>query len=80
MNEARELSMKTVNEAVGNLSGGATAGGGIILTFLNDNAQGIGAICTILTLLVFLASKIISGHYERVEHRARLKRIEAGEE
>lgn len=79
MNEARELSAKTINEAVGNVSGVATAGGGI-MTFLNDNAQGIGAICTMITLLVFLASHLISARYKDIEHRERLKKIQAGQE
>jgi len=74
-----EVNGKTVNDAIGNVSGMASAGGGI-MTFLNENAAAIGLIFTALTFLVFLVSRAISASIELTEHRARMKKIQAGEE
>ena len=65
---------KTVNDAIGNVSGIASASGGI-MTFLNENAAAIGLIFTALTFLVFLISKAISVAIELAEHRARMKNM-----
>ncbi len=74
-----EVNGKTVNDAIGNVSGMASAGGGI-MTFLNENAAAIGLIFTALTFLVFLVSKAISVSIELAEHRERIKKIKQPEE
>jgi hypothetical protein len=85
------MTWKSVNDTIGNGSGIASAGGGIVtavdsvkggtlMGFLNENAAAIGLIFTALTFLVFLVSRAISVSIELAQHRARMKKIEAGEE
>lgn len=73
-----EVNTKSVNDAIGTVSGVASAGGGI-MTYLNENAAAIGLIFTGLTFLVFLISKAISVSIELTEHRERIKKIKQPE-
>lgn len=65
--------------AISNTSGIATAAGGSSLwmnehwQFLNENAAAIGVVCTVLTFLVFLASKGFEAVLKWREHKQRLK-------
>lgn len=62
------MDLKSLINPISNISGTASAGGGMI-TFLDEHAGALGVMFTALTFLVFVASKALESFLLYKEHK-----------